>query len=98
MSENAVTPSLPPKQSTAKHPAIGLALGGGGARGAALGVYNTMQAIGLFAGGAGGGLIAHYFGGPAVFTSGCLLIVGWLIIAASMKNLPRRARREAVPT
>ena len=69
-----------------------------GARGAALGVYNTMQAIGLFAGGAGGGLIAHYFGGPAVFTAGCLLIVAWLIIAASMKNLPRRARREAVPT
>lgn len=69
-----------------------------GGRGAALGVYNTMQAIGLFAGGAGGGLIAHYFGVPAVFTAGCLLIVGWLIIAASMKNLPRRARREAVPT
>jgi predicted MFS family arabinose efflux permease len=82
----------------ASQPSLVSRMAPAGARGAALGVYNTMQAIGLFAGGAGGGLIAHYFGGPAVFTAGCLLIVAWLIIAASMKNLPRRARREAVPT
>lgn len=69
-----------------------------GARGAALGVYNTMQAIGLFAGGAGGGLLAQQFGGPAVFTAGCLLTVAWLIIASSMKSLPRRAKRVAAPT
>jgi MFS family permease len=66
-----------------------------GARGAALGVYNTMQAIGLFAGGAGGGLIAQYFGAPAVFTTGCLVTVAWLIIAASMKDLPRRIKQAA---
>lgn len=82
----------------ASQPSLVSRMAPAGARGAALGVYNTMQAIGLFAGGAGGGLLAQYFGGPAVFTAGCLLIVGWLIIAASMKNLPRRARREAVPT
>ena len=82
----------------ASQPSLVSRMAPAGARGAALGVYNTMQAIGLFAGGAGGGLIAHYFGGPAVFTAGCLLIVAWLIIASSMKNLPRRARREAVPT
>ncbi len=82
----------------ASQPSLVSRMAPAGARGAALGVYNTMQAIGLFAGGAGGGLIAHYFGGPAVFTAGCLVIVAWLIIAASMKNLPRRARREAVPT
>jgi len=82
----------------ASQPSLVSRMAPAGARGAALGVYNTMQAIGLFAGGAGGGLLAQYFGGPAVFTAGCLLIVGWLIIAASMKNLPRRARRGAVPT
>ncbi len=82
----------------ASQPSLVSRLAPAGARGAALGVYNTMQAIGLFAGGAGGGLLAQHFGGQAVFTAGCLLTVGWLIIASSMKNLPRRARREAVPT
>ncbi len=82
----------------ASQPSLVSRLAPTGSRGAALGVYNTMQAIGLFAGGAGGGLLAQHFGGPAVFTAGCLLTVGWLIIASSMKNLPRRVRREAVPT
>ena len=67
------------------------------ARGAALGIYNTMQAIGLFAGGAGGGLLAKHYGGPAVFTAGCVVTLAWLIIASSMKHMPRRAQREAAP-
>jgi MFS family permease len=37
------------------------------AKGAALGVYNTTQAIGLFIGGAGGGYMAQNFGDNAVF-------------------------------
>ena len=44
---------------------------------------------------AGGGLLAQYFGAPAVFPAGCLLTVAWLIIAASMKNLPRRLKQAA---
>lgn len=82
----------------ASQPSLVSRLAPDGSRGAALGVYNTMQAVGLFAGGAGGGWLAQRFGGPAVFTAGCLLTVAWLIIAASMKNLPRRAKRTAVPT
>ncbi len=82
----------------ASQPSLVSRLAPAGSRGAALGVYNTMQAIGLFAGGAGGGWLAQRFGGSAVFTAGCLLTVAWLIIAASMKNLPRRAKRVAVPT
>jgi NTE family protein len=35
MSDNSLTPSVPPKRSTVKQPTIGLALGGGGARGLA---------------------------------------------------------------
>jgi predicted MFS family arabinose efflux permease len=67
------------------------------ARGAALGIYNTMQAIGLFAGGAGGGLLAKHYGAPAVFSAGCVVTLAWLIIASSMKHMPRRAQREAAP-
>ncbi len=79
----------------ASQPSLVSRLAPTGARGAALGVYNTMQAIGLFAGGAGGGWLAQHFGGPAVFSAGCLLTVGWLIIAASMKSLPRRVKPAA---
>jgi MFS family permease len=60
------------------------------ARGAALGVYNTLQALGLFCGGALGGWLTQHAGAPSVFVLGAVLTVVWLIIALSMKNLPRR--------
>ena len=66
------------------------------ARGAALGVYNTMQAIGLFAGGAAGGYIAQHFGDNAVFAACAGLALLWLAVAGSM-NFPRR-RETAVAT
>jgi MFS family permease len=61
------------------------------AKGAALGVYNTMQAFGLFCGGALGGYLVQHAGPSTVFILGAVLTAGWLIIASSMKNLPRRA-------
>lgn len=65
------------------------------AKGAALGVYNTLQALGLFCGGALGGLITQKMGSSYVFIlSGCLTVV-WLIIAANMQNLPRRGQTQA---
>ena len=60
------------------------------AKGAALGVYNTLQALGLFCGGLLGGWLQDHVGPPAVFMLGVGLSIGWLIIAAGMKNLPRR--------
>jgi predicted MFS family arabinose efflux permease len=59
-------------------------------RGAALGVYNTLQALGLFCGGAAGGWLAQHAGPSSVFVLGAALTVGWLIIAAYMRDLPRR--------
>ena len=47
----------------------------------ALGIYNTLQSLGLFAGGAVGGLLLQVGGYSAVF-SGCgLLALGWLAIS-----------------
>jgi MFS family permease len=66
------------------------------AKGAALGVYNTFQAFGLFCGGAVGGLLAQHAGPTSVFMLGAVLTAGWLIIAANMKNLPRRSPSHAV--
>ncbi|TSE19489.1 Inner membrane transport protein YajR [Tepidimonas alkaliphilus] len=51
------------------------------ARGAALGVYNTLQSVGLFAGGALGGWLTQRHGPHAVFLAGMLLACGWLLIA-----------------
>ncbi|AIY39631.1 putative transport protein [Collimonas arenae] len=65
------------------------------AKGAALGVYNTMQALGLFCGGALGGLLKQHAGAPSVFILGSVATLCWLIIASSMKNLPRRSKAAA---
>jgi MFS family permease len=60
------------------------------AKGAALGVYNTLQALGLFCGGALGGWMKQHVGPSSVFMLGAGLTVAWIIIASNMKNLPRR--------
>ena len=66
-------------------------------RGAALGVYNTLQALGLFCGGALGGWLVQNAGPSSVFILGAVLTLCWLIIAANMRNLPRRSRPPATP-
>jgi len=65
------------------------------AKGAALGVYNTTQALGLFTGGALGGYIAQHFGDNAVFAVSAGLILVWLVVANSM-NFPQRRVTPAV--
>ena len=68
------------------------------AKGAALGVYNTTQAIGLFIGGAAGGYIAQHFGDNAVFAACTGLILLWLAVANSMNFPQRRQATAATPT
>lgn len=68
------------------------------AKGAALGVYNTTQAIGLFVGGAAGGYIAQNFGDNAVFAACTGLILVWLVVANSMNFPPRRLAAAATQT
>ena len=68
------------------------------AKGAALGVYNTTQAMGLFIGGAAGGYIAQHFGDNAVFSVGAGLCLIWLIVAGTMNFPQRRSAPAAAPT
>lgn len=63
------------------------------ARGTAIGVYNTTQALGLFAGGVIGGYLVHRFGPDAVFIFGIVIVAGWLIVAWPMRP-PMRVRAE----
>jgi len=68
------------------------------AKGTALGVYNTMQSLGLFCGGAFGGLIKQTLGASAVFLFGAVLTVAWLIIASNMKSPPSRVKSQSAAT
>ena len=60
------------------------------AKGAALGVYNTTQALGLFLGGAAGGWLVKTFDAGAVFAGGAAMTVIWLVAAATMPPMPAR--------
>ena len=64
------------------------------AKGAALGVYNTTQAFGLFLGGALGGWLAKHVGPQAVFAMAMGLSMLWLLAALSMRPPPIIALRE----
>ena len=61
-------------------------------KGTALGVYNTTQSIGLFAGAAVGGYLMDSHGDLSVFMTGAALLVCWLIIAWSMRELPAKTQ------
>src|SRR5207253_5413073 len=55
------------------------------ARGAALGVYNTLQALGSFAGGAVGGWLTKDVGVRGLFAACAVLMVLWLAAAWPMR-------------
>ena len=54
-------------------------------KGAAMGVYNTTQALGLFSGGVLGGYLLHHFSVNAIFFVCASMAVLWLIIASPMR-------------
>jgi predicted MFS family arabinose efflux permease len=56
------------------------------AKGAALGVYNTVQALGLFVGAALGGGLYQRTGGHAVFWVCAVAMVLWCVVAISQKR------------
>ncbi|HYD80370.1 MAG TPA: MFS transporter [Paucimonas sp.] len=65
------------------------------AKGAALGMYNTLQSLGVASGGLVGGYLQQHAGPQAVFILAAALTIAWLIIASNMKNLPRRDSRDS---
>ena len=67
------------------------------ARGAALGVYNTLQSLGIFAGGAAGGWMAKHWGSQGLFLSCAMLMGLWLLLAWGMRfAMPTQAATTAV--
>lgn len=72
----------------ASQPSMVSKLSPGPRKGAAMGVYNTLQALGLFSGGAIGGWLVKTHGEHAVFFASSALVFVWLIIASRMKSPP----------
>ena len=58
-------------------------------RGAALGAYNTLQSLGLFAGGAVGGAVAKFAGVPGLFTMTAVLVALWLVVTWPLRPVGR---------
>jgi predicted MFS family arabinose efflux permease len=57
-------------------------------RGAAMGVYNTAQSLGIFVGGAMGGYLSDRFGFSSVFIFCSVMMLLWLLLAYSMQAPP----------
>jgi predicted MFS family arabinose efflux permease len=63
------------------------------AKGPALGVYNTTQAIGLFLGGVFGGTLAKYAGAGAVWAACSVMLAIWLLLGLTMSMPPPRVQQ-----
>lgn len=69
-----------------------------GQRGLALGIYNTSQSMGLFAGGLIGGLMLAAQGRAGIFAACALLLAFWGMMALGLKELGRRSPTRSSPS
>jgi MFS family permease len=78
----------------ASQPSLATRVAPAHARGAALGVYNTLQSLGFFAGGALGGWLVKTTGVHGLFVACAVGMALWLLVAWPMKA-PSRVRAKA---
>ncbi|MBF5004954.1 MFS transporter [Diaphorobacter caeni] len=64
-------------------------------RGAALGSYNTLQSLGLFAGGALGGLLIKSLGAPGLFGVTAAMCATWLLVTWPLRPIGRAEAAKA---
>lgn len=69
----------------ASQPSIVSRLAPPASRGAAIGVYNTLQSLGFFAGGMGGGWLMKHGGASGLFGVCAGLMLVWLVVAWPMQ-------------
>ena len=80
----------------ATQPSLASRLAPAQARGTAMGIYNTLQSLGLFAGGAVGGWLAKHVGVAGLFAACAAMMVLWLVVAWPMRAPGRAASAEEV--
>ena len=66
------------------------------ARGAAMGVYNTLQSLGFFAGGVGGGWLMKHGGAHSLFAVCAGLMALWLALAWPLSAAAGKAAEAAL--
>ena len=66
------------------------------AKGAALGVYNTTQSLGLFLGGVLGGVLVKHFGPNVIWLVCATLALIWLVLGLGMRMPQPRIRQPSV--
>lgn len=69
----------------ATQPSLASRLAPAQSRGAALGVYNTLQSLGFFVGGAVGGWLARDVGSQGLFAACAAMMLVWLVVAWPMR-------------
>lgn len=75
----------------ASQPSLASRVAPAASRGAALGVYNTLQSLGFFTGGAVGGWLVKSAGLQALFGACALAMLAWLVVAWPMRAPAARA-------
>ena len=77
----------------ASQPSLASKMASPATRGATMGVYNTLQSLGVFAGAVGGGWLTKSYGAGTVFLVSSGFMVVWLVVAAPMhiKHKPAAA-------
>lgn len=75
----------------ASQPSLASRIAPAHARGAALGVYNTLQSLGFFVGGAAGGWLVQHHGVQALFIGSAAAMALWLLLAWPMTAPGRKA-------
>ncbi|MDZ7920886.1 MFS transporter [Rhodoferax sp.] len=75
----------------ASQPSLASRVAPAASRGAALGVYNTLQSLGFFTGGAVGGWLVKSTGPQALFGACALAMLAWLVVAWPMRAPAARA-------
>ncbi|MEY4490523.1 MAG: hypothetical protein RLY41_329 [Pseudomonadota bacterium] len=81
----------------ATQPSLVSRIASASSRGAAMGVYNTLQSLGFFAGGVMGGQLVKSYGTQGLFLTCAALMVLWLVVAWPMVAPQRPARLTKTP-
>ncbi len=80
----------------ASQPSLVSKIAPGELKGTAMGVYNTMQSVGLFSGGALGGLLFQHFGFNGVFAF-CSVLIGFWFVLAAVAPAPAPVKNVVLP-
>ncbi len=86
---NVLEASQPSQASRLAHPSV---------RATVLGIYNTLQSLGIFAGGAVGGMLSKKIGVTGVFAINAALMAVWLLAAWGMRVVAVNKSPHQTPT